>query len=132
MAQRPSSVCNDGIQAVWARWLLSSCHHSQMPTLAATAPVATNNFAANLEWVDRRGNMTHAIGRPVIQKNGAGEGIARYDSITLAAESAGVTIQSIRSAIARMGKSAGSHWEYAADDAEGGVDDAADDAEGAA
>ena len=57
--------------------------------------------------------MAHACGRPVVQKNGAGEVIARYDSTTLAAEAVGGAAQNISSAIKRGGTSAGFYWEDA-------------------
>ncbi len=74
---------------------------------------STDNSAENLEWTTQRENSTHGCGRPVVQKNGAGDVIAQYASLTLAAEAVERTVSAICQAIRHEGKCAGFHWEHA-------------------
>lgn len=58
----------------------------------------SNNVVENLEWCDNRYNKTYSTGKPVEQLKD-GEVIARYPSITQAAEATGLQRQHISGAI---------------------------------
>jgi hypothetical protein len=73
----------------------------------------SDNMAANLEWVSRRENSIHSIGKSVVQKSLDGQVLAEFRTAGLAMESTGVSDVSIRQCCRLEAKSAGGFiWEY--------------------
>ncbi len=72
----------------------------------------SNNKSANLFWTTQKMNTIFARGRPVVQKTLDGEFVAKFASMTLAAEAVGRAATGPLRAIQLDRACAGYRWEY--------------------